>query len=97
MFVGLARFELFLNDQPNSLKAKRSVVKSLCQKLRNRLSVAVAEVDFWDLWQRTAVGVAVVSPNQETARKLLEQALDLIDREPSVEVTNRLLEVEAWT
>jgi hypothetical protein len=60
MFVGVVRVELHI-PASTSLKDKRSVVRSLKDRIRERASAAVAEVDHQDLWQRAALGVAVVA------------------------------------
>src|SRR5262249_62021520 len=59
MFVGYVRIELHI-PAATSLKDKRSVVRGLKDRIRQRALAAVAEVDHQDLWQRAALGVAVV-------------------------------------
>ena len=58
MFVGIVRIELHLPGC-TSLKDKRSIVRGLKDRIRERLHAAAAEVEFQDLWQRAALGVAV--------------------------------------
>ena len=60
MFVVAARCELHL-PSAGSLKGKRSVLNRLRDKLRHATAAAVAEVEHQDLWQRAALGLAVVS------------------------------------
>ena len=48
----------------HSLKDKRHFVKSLKDRLRARFNVAVAEIDYQDLWQRGLVAAVTVSPDQ---------------------------------
>jgi hypothetical protein len=69
-----------------SLKEKRHVVKTLSNAIRSRFNVAVAEVDHLDLWQRTALGVAVVSAEQHHARRVLHEVERLVERWAEVEV-----------
>ena len=70
MIVGRAELELLL---PGcfSLKDKRQVVKSLKERLRNRFNVAVAEIDYHDLWQRAAVAAVTVSADHGHAERVL--------------------------
>jgi len=42
-------------EDAHSLKDKRHVVQSLKDRLRHKFNVAVAEIDYQDLWQRAAV------------------------------------------
>ena len=55
--IGVITFELRL-DESHSLKDKRHFVKSLKDRLRAKFNVAVAEIDFQDLWQRGLVAAA---------------------------------------
>ncbi|MGE5559068.1 MAG: DUF503 domain-containing protein [Bacillota bacterium] len=80
MVVAACYCELFLPGS-GSLKDKRQVLKSLCQKLRRDLGLAVAEVDFQDLWQRGGIGLAAVSSDKGQAEKVVRQALKMMDRD----------------
>ncbi len=51
----------------HSLKEKRSVVKSLKERLKSRFNVSVAEVGDQDLHQRATIGIAFVSLESKTA------------------------------
>jgi uncharacterized protein len=79
MFLGVARFELFI-PASSSLKDKRRVLKSLTSVIRNRLNVSIAEVDHQDLWQRAGIGVGCVSESMAQCRKIMQEAEKLIGR-----------------
>lgn len=85
MLVALERFDLRIPGC-GSLKEKRHVVKTLSNAIRTTFNVAVAEVDHHDLWQRTALGVAVVSTEQHHARRVLHEVDRLVERWVGVEV-----------
>ena len=68
--VGVVTLELRL-DQAHSLKEKRHVVESLKDSLRHKFNVAVAEIDYQDLWQRSAVAAVTVSSDRVHAEKVL--------------------------
>jgi uncharacterized protein YlxP (DUF503 family) len=78
MFVGIVRIELHI-PAARSLKDKRSVVKSLKERIRHRVQAAVAEVDHQDLWQRAALGVAVVSGESRQIDELLQTVRNLVE------------------
>jgi uncharacterized protein YlxP (DUF503 family) len=59
-------------ENAHSLKEKRHVVKSLKDRLRNKFNVAVAEIDYQDLWQRAAVAAVTVSADHGHAERLLQ-------------------------
>lgn len=85
MLVALGRFDLRIPGC-GSLKEKRHVVKTLSAAIRSNFRVSVAEVDHQDLWQRTALGVAVVSIEQHHARKVMHEVEKLIERWAEVEI-----------
>jgi hypothetical protein len=78
MFVGVVRIELHL-PASTSLKDKRAVVRGLKERIRQRVRAAVAEVDHQDLWQRAALGVAVVSGESRQIGELLQSVRNLVD------------------
>lgn len=75
MIVGIVYIELHI-PQAGSLKEKRSVIKSLKNKIRNKFNVSVAEVDYFDKWQRSALGLSVISGDKAH----LDSTLDSIER-----------------
>ena len=78
MFVGIVRIELHI-PAARSLKDKRAVVQSLKERIRQRVHAAVAEVDHQDLWQRAALGVAVVSGESGQVDQLLQSVRNLVN------------------
>ena len=76
--VGVLTLELRLYDA-HSLKDKRHTVKGLKDRLRSKFNVAVAEIDYQDLWQRSLISAVTVSSDHGHA----EQVLQLVEREAS--------------
>jgi uncharacterized protein len=76
MPVGLLTLELHL-PEAHSLKDKRQVLRSLKDRLRGHFNVAVAELDFQDIWNRSVVGVVTLS----NAEQHVEETLQLVLRE----------------
>ena len=74
--IGVIILELRLNDA-HSLKDKRHYVKSLKDRLRVKFNVAVAEIDYQDLWQRGLIACVTVSASKPHA----EQVLQNVERE----------------
>jgi uncharacterized protein len=74
--IGVLTLELRL-DESHSLKDKRHYVKGLKDRLRAKFNVAVAEIDYQDLWQRGLVSCVTVAPDQAFA----EQVLQAVERE----------------
>lgn len=69
--VGVLTLELRIEDA-HSLKDKRHVVQGLKDRLRRKFNVAVAEIDYQDMWQRAAVAAVTVSPDHVFAEKILQ-------------------------
>ena len=78
MIVGAAAVEIHIHDS-QSLKAKRGVVRSIAQRVRNRFHVSVAEVGGYDTWQLAVLGLAAVGSDRRRVRGVLEQALTFIE------------------
>jgi uncharacterized protein YlxP (DUF503 family) len=77
VFVGIVRIELHI-PAARSLKDKRAVVRGLKDRIRQRVHAAVAEVDHQDLWQRAALGVAVVSGERRQVDEQLQSVRRLV-------------------
>ena len=78
MVVLVGEVQLHMPES-QSLKDKRQVVKSLKERVRNRFNVSIAEVDYIDLWQRCAIGIAVVSTTRAHAEETLSTAVQFIE------------------
>ena len=73
--IGVLTLELRLENS-HSLKEKRHVVQSLKDRLRHKFNVAVAEIDYQELWQRSMVAAVTVSSDQSHAEKVLRSVED---------------------
>lgn len=70
MTVGVCSWDLSL-PECRSLKAKRKVVKSLKDRLRNRFNASVAETAHQDVWTRARITAAVVTTDRAGADSIL--------------------------
>ena len=61
-----------------SLKEKRSVVRSLRDKLRAKFNVSVSETDFQDVHTRAQLSIALVATDARFAEEVLEKADHLV-------------------
>ena len=77
MVVGLLQVEIHL-PLAQSLKDKRSVVKSLKDQIRGRFNVSVAEVDPTELWQRATVGLSTVGESRVFVDRILDDVTEWI-------------------
>jgi hypothetical protein len=86
MVVGIAKIELFI-PEPNSLKAKRQVLKALTQKIESRFrKVSLDEVDEHDLWQKAVLGLSVVGKDQKLVDSKINDILTFIQKDGRLEI-----------
>ncbi len=86
MNVATARITLRL-PACHSLKDKRRVVKSICQRAQNRFNVSIAEIDSHDLWQTASLGIACVSGSGRHAARMLDTVIAFIESDrPDAEI-----------
>ena len=85
MVVGVIDWELEIYGC-QSLKEKRSVLKSLKDRLHNRLNVSVAETGHQDVWQRAELTACVVSTERRHADSVLASADQLVNSEPRARI-----------
>ena len=91
MIVGLVRCECILYNA-QSLKEKRSVIKSILTRAKNRYNVSVTETGFQDVWQRTELAFATVASSKKIAECELRHVLTLIDQNDEIECTQNIWE-----
>ena len=62
-----------------SLKQKRSVLKSLKDKVRRQFNVSVAELDGQDKWQVSTLGFAMINNDHRHIDSCLQNILSSLD------------------
>ncbi len=92
MIVGTCEIELIIFEA-NSLKEKRHVIKSIIERIKARFNASAAEVDYNDLWNRSVIGVAVVSNKKALCESMITKIIDFIDNDERVEIINHIMEV----
>lgn len=85
MFVCVLRIEFHV-PLAHSLKEKRAVVRPIVDGLHNRFRVSAAEVEFQDLWQRCAIGVAVVGSTAAHVDEVVDSCDRYVWSFPEIEV-----------
>ena len=74
MPIGLLTLELRLPDA-HSLKDKRQVIRSLKDRLRHKFNIAIAELDFHDVWQTSTIGIVTLSNAEQHVEESLQHVL----------------------
>jgi len=73
MLIGVMTTQMYMHGIA-SLKAKRSIVKSVIGRLRSRFNISISEVDHQDNKTSAVLGIAVVSNDA----RFIDQQLDAI-------------------
>ena len=79
MTVGVARLGLYL-EGTSSLKDKRSVVRSLIQRVRDKFNVGVAEVADLDDLRAATIAIVCVSNSAPHADEMLGTIIAFVER-----------------
>lgn len=78
MVIGVCSVQLQVFAQ--SLKEKRSVIKPVLARVRDRFNVSAAEVDDQDAWQRSTLAFACVASDADYAHGLLTKVVTFIEQ-----------------
>lgn len=62
-----------------SIKSKRSIIKSCIERAHHRYRVSIAEIDYHDLWQRALIEVALVTNDWIHGEKVMQKVLRLFE------------------
>jgi uncharacterized protein YlxP (DUF503 family) len=89
MVIGVRSFELHLAGA-HSLKAKRSVIKSLKDRLHNEFNVSVAETGRHDAWQAAELTVCLVATDRRHAASVLEAVDRFVAASPLCRVVDTI-------
>jgi uncharacterized protein YlxP (DUF503 family) len=90
--VGVCTLEVYL-PYSHSLKAKRSVLKSMFHRLRQKFNISVAEVDHQDVWQSATIGFALVTNSTRHANQMLNTVIAWLEQNfPDVLITKQEFE-----
>ncbi len=92
MVVGVASIDIHIPGS-GSLKNKRHILKGIKDRVKNRFNVSIAEVDHNDLWQRTTLGVSVVTNQKQFANQVLSGVVDFIGKENGVQILDYSIEL----
>ncbi len=80
MIVGVLKAQLHLSGV-DSLKAKRSIVKSLVERLRSRFNVSAAEVGHNDNKLSAVIAISIVSNQQQFIDTQLDKIINFMRRD----------------
>lgn len=92
MILGTLQLELYFPD-PQSLKEKRQILKSVLTRLKQKFNVSVSELDNMDKWQSSIIGVAYIGRNRNDIDRGLNSVVQFFDQEDQLQVVRQMKEL----
>jgi hypothetical protein len=92
MVVGVCELQLLLHEV-FSLKEKRSILKRLTGRVREKFPVSIAEVGDNDIWQRSRIGLAVVGNDRAFVNGYIDTVIDFIESLYLAEIVDQHIEI----
>jgi uncharacterized protein YlxP (DUF503 family) len=84
--VSLLTIELMI-PWARSLKDKRSVVRSLKERLRSRFNASVSEVALHDKWQRATIAVCIVDSDRRQLESVMTRVRQTAEAAEDIQIT----------
>ena len=78
LYVAVARLEVHI-PEARSLKAKRSVVRRISERVRSRHKVLAIEAGHQDLYQRCTLAFSAISTVEADVQSRMERVRDTVD------------------
>lgn len=78
MNIGVCKIDLRIPEN-ETLKGKRTVVRSIVSRVRDKFHVSVAEVANGDKWQIATIGVCYVSNDGRHANEVISKIVNFIE------------------
>ena len=92
MVIGALQVKLHF-PEPQSLKEKRTILKSVLARLRNQFNVSISELEGMDLWQYTMIAAVCVAREKKEAERQLDQVIHFFDKEDKLRVVEHQKEL----
>lgn len=92
MIIGCLQAKLSI-PEARSLKDKRMVLRSLKDRMLNKMNVSVAEVDHQDVWQSCVLAVVTVAAEKDVVEKRLAEVSEFIRSNPELVLMDVLVEI----
>lgn len=92
MIIGIMEIELYIYEA-NSLKEKRRVIKSLIERLKSRYNISIAEISLCDTWNKSIIGLGIVSNSSTQINKVLSKVFEFIENDTRVEIIKHNIEI----
>lgn len=78
----------FIIHNSKSLKNKRSVVKSIIQKTRNKYNVSISEIGDNDIINKSIIGISIVGNNYNLCNNILNSIINDMENQYEIEIND---------
>ncbi|HMO52475.1 MAG TPA: DUF503 domain-containing protein [Kiritimatiellia bacterium] len=92
MVIGCLQAKISIPDA-NSLKEKRMVLRSLKDRMLNKMNVSVAEVDHQDTWKSSVIAVVTVAAEKHIVETRIAEVSEFIRSNPELVLLDVLVEM----
>jgi uncharacterized protein YlxP (DUF503 family) len=92
LIIGTGRIYLYAN-WVHSLKEKRTIVKSIIDKVKHKFNVSIAEVENLDMHQSIVIGIACVSNSTEHSNSSIQNVIEFIEQNTEAVVEDIVIEI----
>lgn len=92
MVIGCLQARLSI-PSAQSLKDKRMVLRSLKDRMLNKMNVSVAEVDYQDSWKSCLLAVVTVAAEKDVVERRLAEVSEFIRSNPELVLIDFRVEV----
>lgn len=92
MVVGLGIITFRLHDC-RSLKAKRSIVKSVIAQMRNHFNASVAEVGANDVYERAEIGFSMIGSDGPVINTKVDKVINFVEDLGLAEILDTEIEI----
>lgn len=92
MVIGCLQAKLSI-PAANSLKEKRMVIRSLKDRMLNKMNVSIAEVDHQDTWKSCVLAIVTVAAEKHIVESRISEVSDFIRSNPEIVLLDILVEM----
>jgi uncharacterized protein YlxP (DUF503 family) len=92
VFVGVGKVWLEI-PECKSLKEKRSALKPLLAKIRDKFQVSASEIGHHDVWQSSVIGLCLLGNRGQDIERYMHAIIDAVRRDRRVKLVDYRTEV----
>jgi len=92
MIVGTCKVYLSA-DWVNSLKEKRSILKSLIERTKHKFNISIAEVERMDSHKHIVIGFACVTNDARLADNIIQNVIHFIESNTDAQLDDYVMEI----